>query len=225
MASKFPPAKLLAPDRKRQRRPVLQAKLGLCPPPARRFQAPSPVCTLEPGSPSLPSRGQDTGPKAQGQPQPDCPQGAETTGRGNPSSCPSPKSLVAASAQRERASADSGASQEAHTRPISQLEFPSGEPSGTASRPGSGREGVSLGNVGQESQGKDLLLIRSKQTLEWSWKNFSVLLVILNFGSAIDNIMTRLILSHTWTSFSDFELPWTSLLGLAGDLAKQQSTY
>lgn len=84
---------------------------------------------------------------------------------------------------------------------------------------------VSLGNVGQESQGKDLLLIRSKQTLEWSWKNFSVLLVILNFGSAIDNIMTRLILSHTWTSFSDFELPWTSLLGLAGDLAKQQSTY
>lgn len=146
MASKFPPAKLLAPDRKRQRRPVLQAKLGLCPPPARRFQAPSPVCTLEPGSPSLPSRGQDTGPKAQGQPQPDCPQGAETTGRGNPSSCPSPKSLVAASAQRERASADSGASQEAHTRPISQLEFPSGEPSGTASRPGSGREGVRGGS-------------------------------------------------------------------------------
>eukprot|EP00073_Rattus_norvegicus_P055186 XP_017457661.1 PREDICTED: WAS/WASL-interacting protein family member 2-like [Rattus norvegicus] len=95
--------------------------------------------TLKPGAPSLPVRGQATGPKAQS--QPDCPQGAETTGRGNPSSRPSPKSLVAASAQSKRASADSRASQEAHTRPISQPEFPSGEPSGAVSRPGSGREG------------------------------------------------------------------------------------
>lgn len=62
-----------------------------------------PVGTLKPGTQSLPARGQATGLKAQSQPQPDCPQGVETTGRGNPSSRPSPKSLVAASAQSERA--------------------------------------------------------------------------------------------------------------------------
>lgn len=98
----------------------------------------------------MPARGQATGPKAQSQPQPDCPQGAETTGRGNPSSRPSPKSLVAASAQSKRALLPARpASPEAHTRPISQPEFPLDEPSGATSRPGSGRDGVrSRGELG-----------------------------------------------------------------------------
>lgn len=36
-------------------------------------------------------------------------------------------------------------------------------------------------------------------------------LVILNYGSAIDDIMTRFVLSHSWVSFLDFEHPWTSI--------------
>lgn len=41
------PIQVLAPDLKRRRRPVPQAKLSLCPPPAQGSQAPSPLGTLE----------------------------------------------------------------------------------------------------------------------------------------------------------------------------------
>lgn len=135
MACKFPHL-VLAPDRKRRRRPVPQAKLSLRPTQAPGSEAPSPLGTLES------ARGQAPGPKPRVSRNRIVPREPKPPVGGNPSSCPSPKSLVAASAPSERASADSRASQEAHTRPISQLEFPSGEPSGTASRPGSSREWV-----------------------------------------------------------------------------------
>ncbi|XP_037676712.1 collagen alpha-1(I) chain-like [Choloepus didactylus] len=53
------------------------------------------------------------------------------------------RGLTEPSAPSERAAADSRASRKAHTRPISQPEFPSGEPSGAAPRPGAGSAGPS----------------------------------------------------------------------------------
>lgn len=114
----------------------------MCPKQAQSSEAPSPRRHPEARHPE--SAGSGSGYRTQS-PEPataGLSPGSRNHRSGKPLLSPFPEEPGRGVSAERAGTAASRASPEAHTRPISQLEFPLDEPSGTASRPGSGRDGV-----------------------------------------------------------------------------------